>query len=102
MLSIATILTLLAGASAFAPPAGRVLAAAPAHTLRPSSPAMVASVVPTTAQLAELMYDSVSKTTVQQGTDGDLRLLGILAVAVPVIVTVLAVGAMPNFGGDDD
>ena len=97
MLSFTTIATLLAGASAFAPPAGRVLAAAPMHAssrIRPSSPSMVAPMLPTTTQLAELVYDSVSKATVQQGTDGDILLLGVLAIAVPVVVTVLGVGSM--------
>ena len=97
MLSIVTIATLLAGASAFAPPAGRMPAAKTMHAScqsRPCSPAMAAPMVPTTMQLAELMYDEVTKSTVQVGTDNDILLLGALAVVVPVVVTLLGVGSM--------
>ena len=97
MLSIVTIATLLAGASAFAPPAGRMPAAKTMHAFcesRPCSPAMAAPMVPTTMQLAELMYDEVTKSTVQVGTDSDILLLGALAVVVPVVVTLLGVGSM--------
>ena len=97
MLSIVTIATLLAGASAFASPAGRMPAAKTMHDScqsRPCSPAMAAPMVPTTMQLAELMYDEVTKSTVQVGTDNDILLLGALAVVVPVVVTLLGVGSM--------
>ena len=97
MLSIVTIATLITGASAFNPPAGRWPAAKSMHASyqsRPCSPAMAAPMVPTTMQLAELMYDEVTKSSVQVGTDNDILVLGALAVVVPVVVTLLGVGTM--------